>query len=203
MKDEGRIGSAVFHPSASILQPSSFILPHPCRFCLFARHNLSPAMARPKIGFLPAFFTVLTIAFGIALWLRLRSYSTEPVAGWHSTTSSDTTMVIDSRSNATGSPAMAVSSDVVTTIAEGEARPSSSRKQARKQTPIIDLTRIPNPAAAPSLTTTAGKQRPGQRPGDKPSLATVYPRGAAPAAACQPWSSGSAPRPDWGSSSDR
>jgi hypothetical protein len=127
-------------------------------------------MARPKIGFLPAFFTVLTIAFGIALWLRLRSYSSEPVAGRHSTTSSDTTMVIDSRSNATGSPAMAVSSDVVTTIAEGEARPSSSRKQARKQTPIIDLTRIPNPAAAPSLTTTAGKQRPGQRPGDKPSL---------------------------------
>ena len=123
-------------------------------------------MARPKIGFLPAFFTVLTIAFCIALWLRLRSYSTEAVAGRHST-SSDTTMVVESRANATSSPAMAVSSDVVTTIADGKVRPSSSRKQ----TPIVDLTRIPNPASAPSLTTTtAARQTPGQRPGDKPSL---------------------------------
>ncbi|MGZ5493195.1 MAG: hypothetical protein ACXW3E_06845 [Thermoanaerobaculia bacterium] len=36
-------------------------------------------MNRPRIGFLPVFFTALSIAFCIALWLRIRSYSDEPV----------------------------------------------------------------------------------------------------------------------------
>lgn len=34
---------------------------------------------RPKIGFLPVFFAALAIAFCIALWLRIRSYSDDPV----------------------------------------------------------------------------------------------------------------------------
>lgn len=128
-------------------------------------------MARPRIRFLPAFFTVLTIAFCIALWLRLRSYSTDTGSGRHST-SSDTTMVMDNKPNATSSPVIAVSADAGTTITEGDVRPPSSRKQARKQTAIIDLTTTPNPAPAPSLTTTAtaATRPPAQRPPEKPSL---------------------------------
>lgn len=43
-------------------------------------------MTRPRIGFLPAFFTVLIIAFSIALWLRIRSYAEEERKSPQSTT---------------------------------------------------------------------------------------------------------------------
>ncbi len=41
-------------------------------------------MARPKIEFLPLFFTVLAIAFCIALWARIRSYRGEVARTAHS-----------------------------------------------------------------------------------------------------------------------
>ena len=120
-------------------------------------------MPRPRIGFLPAFFTVLTIAFCVALWLRIHSYSNDDVRGHPTTTRSER------RPDASSAPSIAAPSESTATFPR-EAPPESPRKRTRGPSPIVDLTSVPNPIATPAQTmTTARISTPAHAP-EKPSL---------------------------------
>ena len=86
-------------------------------------------MRRPKIEFLPAFFTVLAIVFAIALWVRIRSYSTmpEPQAqpGQQQQQPSDQPTVFARTANATASP----------TVESPESRAVSNGTASGRDTP--------------------------------------------------------------------
>ena len=69
-------------------------------------------MVRPKIGFLPAFFVALAIAFCAALWLRLRSYDS-PEALPHTTTT-----VLQRAADASSAPLIAPRPPSQDTIAD-------------------------------------------------------------------------------------
>ena len=114
-------------------------------------------MPRPRIGFLPAFFTVLTIAFCVALWMRIRSYSSEEVRAYPTTTN-------ERRPDASSAPSIASPSQSSAALPR-EAPSESLRKRARGPAPIADLTSVPNPIATPGQTTTTSSRR-----SEKPSL---------------------------------
>ena len=122
-------------------------------------------MAHPRVAFLPAFFTVLSIAFCLALWMRLRSYSSTDVA--RSRRDQIATSMGERRADATSPPSVATSSES-STIA-GEVPAPSPRRLTRREAPIVDLTNAPDVAPSPALTTTTA--RPSSKgSGEKPSL---------------------------------
>ena len=121
-------------------------------------------MTRPRVAFLPAFFTVLSIAFCIALWLRLRSYSSNDVV--RSRADQIATSVTERRADATSPPSLASSSESSTISGE---IPAQSPRRTRRDTSIVDLTNVPDAVPSPVLTTTTARAAT-QRPAEKPSL---------------------------------
>lgn len=124
-------------------------------------------MPRPRIGFLPAFFTVLAIGFCIALWLRLRSYSS-PGTVARSRDERVTTSVSGRGAETTGSSSLATSSESSTIAAEVPVQ-SPRTQNNRRKIPLVDLTSAPDVNPNPALTTAAARPA-SQRPAEKPSL---------------------------------
>ena len=123
-------------------------------------------MALPRTKFLPAFFTVLSIAFCIALWLRLRSYSAQDTT--RSREDQIATSAIERTADATSPPSLAISSQRGTIA---EVVPAQSPRRNRRQTPIVDLTSVANAAPnLPATTTTSARVVAAARPAEKPSL---------------------------------
>lgn len=122
-------------------------------------------MARPRVAFLPAFFTLLSIAFCFALWMRLRSYSSSNPTRWRQDRIA--TSVSERRADASSPPAVAISPD--SSAIAGEGPEQSPRRQRRRETGIVDLTIGPDVAPKP-LSTTAAARSPAPRPLEKPSL---------------------------------
>ena len=123
-------------------------------------------MALPRVKFLPAFFTVLSIAFCIALWLRLRSYAAQDTT--RSRESQSTTSVSERRADATSPPSLAMSSES-STIAD-EVSVQSPRRQNRRETRIADLSTTPDAGPNSVSTTTSARAPAPARPAEKPSL---------------------------------
>jgi hypothetical protein len=80
---------------------------------------------RPKIRFLPVFFAALSIAFCIALWLRIRSYSNEPVT---QQLGQEQHSILQRSANATPSPGLQTMDE---TPARTVAETTSTRKNRR------------------------------------------------------------------------
>lgn len=122
-------------------------------------------MPRPKIGFLPAFFTALAIAFALALWLRLRAYSTTPVGRVAGETSASNSFFRSP--DATSAPLLATgglsSSAAPHSVPESSAT-LSAREARRAAAKRIDYTKLPPlpPSARPAP--------PAPKPLEKPSL---------------------------------
>src|SRR4051812_45024 len=99
-------------------------------------------MRRPKIEFLPAFFTVLAIVFAIALWVRIRSYSTmpEPTAQpqQQNQQPADRPPVFARTANATASPTVETPQSRAANAAA-----TSARETRRWATKKIDYTQLP------------------------------------------------------------
>ncbi len=107
-------------------------------------------MARPKVTFLPLFFTVLAIAFCIVLVARIRSYQTEVVEPHH--------RVVERVANASRTPSTA-SYEPSTTTATTTEPASSVRKEPRRRVEAIPPLLVQPPAnktPATSTVTSAG-----------------------------------------------
>ncbi|HSP14299.1 MAG TPA: hypothetical protein VLV78_06080 [Thermoanaerobaculia bacterium] len=117
-------------------------------------------MVRPKIGFLPAFFTVLIAGFSIALFLRIRSYRQEA----RRAPLEMSTGVVQTGGSGPGMPGV-----VVTTIPDASApatpEVSGERRSARRRQPLTDLVPPPTTTTRPAARTAT--QAP---PPPKPSL---------------------------------
>jgi hypothetical protein len=120
-------------------------------------------MTRPRIGFLPAFFTVLIVAFSIALWLRIRSYREEDRR------SPQTTSAVAAQTPGSNPQLRGVA---LTTIpdASSAARPevaggAASTRSSRRRVPIGEL-------AAPEIKPAQTAAKPVAQPpaAAKPSL---------------------------------
>src|SRR6266545_4043920 len=110
-------------------------------------------MTRRRIGFLPAFFTALSIAFAIALWLRIRSYANEERPP-------ERRAVATRSANATDTARPPMPAALAPDTIEPAVRP------ARKKT-IAELPPLP---PIPKTTTAAAKPSLSQPPPPKPSL---------------------------------
>ncbi len=118
-------------------------------------------MVRPKIGFLPAFFTILIIAFSIALWLRIRSYAEEERKSPRSTTTA--------AQGRGSSPDLKGISVTTRPDASAPPRPESlggGRAGSRPRPPVKELIETPRvPSQKPAV-----KPRAAVSPPPKPSL---------------------------------
>ncbi|HEV8660591.1 MAG TPA: hypothetical protein VGS96_18455 [Thermoanaerobaculia bacterium] len=106
-------------------------------------------MTRPRIGFLPAFFTALSIAFVIALWLRIRSYANEERPP-------EQRAVAARSSNATETPRLAMPEASATATIEPPVK-TTRRKTIVDLPPLPPISRTPPPMtkAKPVATTPA------------------------------------------------
>ncbi|HEX9162777.1 MAG TPA: hypothetical protein VF980_13815 [Thermoanaerobaculia bacterium] len=140
-------------------------------------------MATPRLGFLPVFFSVLGIAFAIAVVVRVRSYSNEatPVRG----------IVVATAPDATSAPVVSVGSRTTSGTGEQQGDQPAERARKRAATSTADWKIIPVTGPAPtSKTTTRTETAP---PAPPPSLLSriVAPivnavRGGPPKPAAQP-----------------
>ena len=103
---------------------------------------------RPKIGFLPVFFAALSIAFCIALWLRIRSYSDEPVTQQRG---QEQHSILQRSANATPSPGLQTMDE---TPAQTVVETTSTRKNRRAGSTSTEGWQIVE-RTPPATTTTA------------------------------------------------